>query len=248
AMLKALKDTPINGIANAIDGMALGTAMGYARHKVDVATYTIAVGSNVKADSTDYATAQCAKLDGVIWYDAKLDCKESHIHTSDCFGYIWYQKCADGCAESHTHVTIDGANHSEVTGLNAKMSNLTVDGLGGTAVVDIVTDLSMKDMMESGILTFTEEEKYKLAVLFGCEETTHKTQYMMQDFGCNLGGYFGYNVLYGQMNSGASVTAKEYYKLTHGVTGDLTEDQIAHRDAWQNCTLTEFITALLASF
>ena len=248
AMLKALKDTPINGIANAIDGMALGTAMGYARHEVAIGHYPVTVVDGVKATTADYATAQCAKLDGVIWYDAKLDCKESHTHTSDCFGYIWYQKCADGCAESHTHVTIDGANHSEVTGLNAKMSNLTVDGLGGTAVVDIVTDLSMKDMMESGILTFTEEEKYKLAVLFGCDETTHKTQYMSQDFGCNLGGYFGYNALYGSMNSGASVTVEEYYKLTHGITGDLTEEQLAHRDVWQNCTLTEFISALLASF
>lgn len=248
AMLKALKDTPINGIANAIDGMALGTAMGYARHEVALGHYPITVVDGVKATTADYATAQCAKLDGVIWYDAKFDCKQTHDHTSECFGYVWYQKCADGCAESHTHVTIDGANHSEVTGLNAKMSNLTVDGLGGTAVVDIVTDLSMKDMMESGILTFTEEEKYKLAVLFGCEETTHKTQYMSQDFGCNLGGYFSYNVLYGQLNGGASVTVEEYYKLTHGITGDLTEEQLAHRDLWQNCTLTEFISALLASF
>ena len=249
AMLKALKDTPINGIANAIDGMALGTAMGYARHEVALGHYPIPVVDGVKATSADYTTAQCAKLDGVIWYDAKFDCKKSHDHTSDCFGYVWYQKCADGCAESHTHTTIDGADHIEVTGLNAKMSNLTVKSMGeGNAIVGIVTDLSMKDMMESGILTFTEEEKYKLAVLFGCEETTHKTQYMSQDFGCNLGGYFGYNALYGQLNGGASVTVEEYYKLTHGITGALTEEQLAHRDVWQNCTLTEFISALLASF
>ena len=247
AMLKALKDTPINGIANAIDGMALGTAMGYARHEVAIGHYPVTVVDGVKATSADYTTAQCAKLDGVIWYDAKFDCKKSHDHTSDCFGYVWYQKCADGCAESHTHTTIDGADHIEVTGLNAKMSNLTVKSMGeGNAIVGIVTDLSMKDMMESGILTFTEEEKYKLAVLFGCEETTHKTQYMSQDFGCNLGGYFGYNALYGQLNGGASVTVEEYYKLTHGITGALTEEQLAHRDVWQNCTLTEFISALLA--
>ncbi len=247
AMLKALKDTPINNIATAIDGMALGTSMGFVRREVNVDTYTTAIDTNVKATSADYATAKFAKqLDGK-WYQASFDCKDTHTHNSNCFGYVWYQKCADGCTESHEHVAIDGANHSMVSGLNAKMSNLTVGNMGGTALVDIVTGLSMKDMMDSGILTFTEEEKFKLAVLFGCEESTHKTQLLMQDFGCNLSDYFTYNALC-TTTSRPTVDVEEYYKLTHGITGDLTAEQLAHRDVWQNCTLTEFISALLASF
>ena len=242
AMLKALKDTPIDGIANAIDDMALGTAMGFVRHEVVIGSYPEVVTDEVRATTTDYTTAQCAKLDGVMWYDAKLDCKESHDHKSDCFGYIWYQKCNDGCAESHDHVVIDGADHSMVTGLNAKMSNLTVHSLsksedGDGAIVNIVTSLSMKDMIESGILTISDEDQYKLALLFGCDE--HK---LSDAVTCDITGFLAYKLTMGE------VSAEAYYKLTHGIapSATLTDEQIAHRDLWQNCTLTEFITALLA--
>jgi hypothetical protein len=46
------------------------------------------------------------------------------------------------------------------------------------------------------------------------------------------------------------IEAEQFYKLTHGIDlgDDLTNEQIAPRDLWQDCTLTEFIEALLGNF
>lgn len=260
SMLQALKDTPINGIATAIDGMALGTSMGFVRREMDDTSYTTTVIADVvKTDGANFVK----KHDGV-WCEATTSCEESHAHTADCFDYVWYEKCkldehnhSASCAEpceieKHNHTTdtvIDGANHQKVGGLNAKMANLTIGNMNGQAVVDIVTELSMRDMIDSGILNFTEEEKFKLAILFGCNDADHKVTYMFTDFQCNLAGYFAYNATM-TSTSQPTLTTEQFYRKAHGIADgvDLTDEQLAHRDVWQDCTLTEFIEALLAGF
>ena len=91
-------------------------------------------------------------------------------------------------------------------------------------------------MMDSGILTFTEEEQYKLAILFGCDEYT---TYFGQQFACNMGGFLTYKAMVNK-----SITAKEFFELTHSAySGDIIE----HRDIWQDCTLTDFIKIMLGN-
>ena len=257
AMLKALSDTPINGIATAIDSIALGTSMGFVRREIaDTSSYTeIIVG--IKHDGEKFA-----KLYDGAWCEAVFSCTNeecSHLNT-DCYGYVWYEECqlaehthtepTCGTAgnwtcekEEHSHTTdivIDGVNYKKVGGLNAKMSNLTVGNMGGQAVVDIVTGLSMRDMMDSGILTFAEEEQYKLAILFGCTDCkfTANTLLGAREFSCDIKSYFEYTITAG------SITAKDFFLKAHqNFTGDLTE----HRDQWQDCTLTAFIKIMLGN-
>ena len=118
------------------------------------------------------------------------------------------------------------------------MSNLTVGSMDSNAVLDIVTGLSMRDMIDSGILTFDEEEQYKLAILFGCTDCkfTANTLLGAKEFSCDIKSYFEYTITAG------NITAKDFFLKAHqNFTGDLTE----HRDQWQDCTLTDFITAML---
>ena len=276
AMLKALSDTPINGIATAINSMALGTSMGFVRRKItDTSAYVTAIFDNVKTDGANFV-----RLHDGTWYESTFSCQkevhthtepdcgtagnwtcktEAHTHNCDCYGYVWYEECklaehthepTCGTAgnwicetEAHSHTTdiaIDGVNYKKVGGLNAKMSNLTVGNMGGQAVIDIVTGLSMRDMMDSGILTFAEEEQYKLAILFGCPDCkfTANTLLGAKEFSCDIKSYFEYTITAG------SITAKDFFLKAHqNFTGDLTE----HRDQWQDCTLTDFIKIMLGN-
>ena len=247
-MLQALKDTPINGIGSAINSVALGTSMGFVRREMDDTSYTtniIVEGSNIVVKSNGVEFVKL--LDGT-WYQAEFACKQAHTHNADCYGYVWYQACKADCGhESQEHIVINQANHTRVDGLNAKMSNLTVGNMDGQSVINIVTALSMKDMMDSGILNFDEDQKFKLAILFGCDDTEHKVTFFGTEFDCTLAGYFSYNATM-TAASRPTLTIDQFYKRAHGITDDatLTDEQLAHRDVWQECTLTEFIDALLA--
>ena len=251
-MIVALKDTPINNIAGAIDGMALGTSMGFVRREMDDATYTTEVLSKlgnvvVKTDGTNFVRLHDGK-----WYQAVYSCNQTHDEKhqlgESCYGFVWYEKCT----ESHQHqeeIVIDGQQYKAVGGLNAKMSNLTIGSMGGQAVIDIVTGLSMKDMIDSGILKFTEDDKFKLSLLFGCTDGSHNVTFLGQSFACNISGYFAYNAALATMGR-PTVEVDAYYKQAHGIetSATLTSEQLAHRDLWQNCTLTQFIETLLGNF
>ncbi len=240
-MLKALKDTPIDGIGNAINTMALGTSMGFVRREIDVTTgyTTIDTITTVKTNGTTIVKELDEK-----WYEAVLSCKDTttgKTHDESCYDFVWYEECKGDCGhtyEQHIELT-ETINGVKVTGLNAKMANLTVQTMGGNAFVEIVNGLSMRDMIDSGVLTFNNEEKYKLAIMFGCNE--HSINGEITSFSCNMAGYFAYKI----NNSGA--TAEEFYKKCHNITNEsLTTQQLEHRDQWQDCTLDEFISALLS--
>lgn len=244
SMLRALKDTPIDGIGNAINTMALGTSMGFVRREIaDTTSYTAVITDKIKANGTGTDALFVKILDGK-WYEAVLSCKESHTHGDDCYDFVWYEKCTlvnhthssscltDCTTKEHSHSTdveIEGVNYLKVTGLNAKMANLTVQTMGGNAFVEIVDELSMRDLIDSGVLTFDEEEKYKLAIMSGCGCSS-----------CNLAGYIAYKAT----PIGSSTTpAQDYFNSCHSTMSE--EERITHRDQWQDCTLNAFISALL---
>ena len=252
SMLKALKDTPINGIGTAINGIALGTSMGYVRNEItNITSYTThVVADQVMANGTDPSSAHFVKELDNTWYEAVFGCKDTHEHTADCYDFVWYEKCAEGCTDdthAHAHAVIDSAKHVKVGGLNAKMSNLTVGNMGGEKIIAIIQNLSMRDMIDSGVLTFNDEQKFKLAIMFGCSDTEHQftktIAFSAKVYKCNIGDYLMYKT------TNTSVTAEIYYRKTHSIDEDtstkLTEEQLVHRDKWQDCTLNEFINALL---
>lgn len=242
SMLRALKDTPIDGIGNAINTMALGTSMGFVRREIaDTTSYTAVITDKIKANGTGTDALFVKELDGK-WYEAVLSCKDSHTHGDDCYDFVWYEKCTlvdhthssscptDCTTKEHSHSTdveIEGEKYLKVTGLNAKMANLTVQTMGGNAFVEIVDGLSMRDLIDSGVLTFDEEEKYKLAIMSGCCSS------------CNLSGY----IMYKTTHTSSTTPAQDYFNSCHSTMSE--EERITHRDQWQDCTLNDFITNLL---
>ncbi len=221
SMLKALKDTPINDISSAIDGMALGTSMGFERN---------------------------------------LTCTETHSHDAGCYESdadgknVWYE-CKD-TTEGHTHVAIGQTEscYTKVTGLNAKMSNLTIGNMSGQALVDIVTSLTMGDMIDSEILVFSPEDEYKLSILY-CQNAghTHSTATIptptppySKPCACTLTEF----IVYSSTNSTDSTTAQAFYEACHtsfGTLNDSNTDYVNHRDAWKQQTFSSFISTLMDS-
>ncbi len=141
-------------------------------------------------------------------------------------------------AEIPTKATsIDGCFKQEVTGLNAKMSDMTMAGFSsGNGLTNVVATLTVKDLIDSGMMSLgdteekAEENSYKFAIIY-CGNSAHN---------CSLQGYI-------LANKTTKESAKDYWLKAHGVTSEneLTEEQTAHRDYWQNQQLSSFIQTLL---
>ena len=313
AILKELSDVKISELSSKLNDIYLGSAMGYNRKETaDLESYVNTVLTDVKADNAN----NYVRFDGKTWYEAELTCNETHAHTVECYGYIWYDqsdKPADGVTKAfvnnkisddiagtvnnltlrklgikgntilnqlqdtkiteigdaisdmklgtvmgyiksddgkwYTHncgITDENHEHGdecytkEVTGLNAKMSNMTMANFSnGDGLTNIVATLTVKELIDSGMLSLgdtdakAEENSYKFAIIYcGQDDET-------EDHNCTLQGY----ALAHQLGT----SAKDYWLKCHGVTDEsaLSTDQIRHRDYWQGQQLSSFIQTLL---
>lgn len=237
-LLAELGDTKIENLSTALDEMRLGVALGYSKKAVSAADYPYDIIDNgtvyVKATSTTLETAQFAMSDNGYngnYYLAKFDCNDdahtlaSH-HTVDCFGYVWYNG-----------ETIDS---NEVKGINDKLASLTINRLGGDDLTNIITSLTIGELMESGMMSLGDtiaeiaENEAKFDIIFH-DTTTHDeqinvgTSLLPINVQCNLAGYFAY------LTQNPSGTAVEFYNM------------FSHTDdpQWKELKLSEFIETLL---
>ena len=111
-IFRELANVPIGDIANQIDSIYIGTVLEYTRKQVaDISGYTAVDDvADVLQNNGEFV-----RKDGDVWYEAKLDCTESHVHNSDCYGFVWYTD------ETHTQA---------VSGLEGIFANSTLNNIG----------------------------------------------------------------------------------------------------------------------
>ncbi len=96
-------------------------------------------------DKAHTHTADC-----YTWYEAELTCTDQsvdHAHNQDCYGYVWYSKCTEGCTHT-SHVTIDGENCVKADALYGAIGSISVGELmdGSTdKLMDTVKTLTLKE-------------------------------------------------------------------------------------------------------
>ena len=111
-IFRQLANVPIGQISAEIDNIYIGTVLEYTRKQVaDISGYTAVDDvADVLQNNGEFV-----RKDGDVWYEAKLDCTESHVHNSDCYGFVWYTD--ETCVQA-------------VSGLEAMLSNSTINTIG----------------------------------------------------------------------------------------------------------------------
>lgn len=111
-IFRQLANVPIGQISAEIDNIYIGTVLEYTRKQVaDISGYTAVDDvADVLQNNGEFV-----RKDGDVWYEAKLDCTESHVHNSDCYGFVWYTD--ETCVQA-------------VSGLEAMLSNATINTIG----------------------------------------------------------------------------------------------------------------------
>lgn len=205
-ILTSLRNVPLSEISGEINDLKLGVVLGYTKkqHSVPVG-YTAFLYND---GNNDYVLHSDGK-----YYHAKLNCKNSaHTsathHTASCYEYVWYESLNPDVVAK---------------GINAKMSNTSINDLGNGGLTGVVQDMSVGDLIDSGMLTLTEENEYKLDIIF---DDTNVTPH------CTLAGYTAYCYAH------PGATAKDYYNSVH-------QGDNSHRGAWKELRLQSFISALL---
>ncbi len=239
-LLKELAQVKIGELSGELDAIYVGIAMNYKRKQVDVSGKSPEL---VVKDETPgrlrhdqiYKSADGSELYFLdtkhnVYYEAQLTCKQSegrdHSHNFTCYGFVWYNCFETG--PDHVH----GEGCEAVKGLNGKISNLRIDELNGTSLSNIATSLTIGDLIDSGMMEMNDNENiYKLAVVFCPDEIT------------TIGDYITQNAL-----SGGNLTFEKYWRDKHSWNGELTSEQIEHRDVWKQIPLKDFISTLLNAF
>lgn len=111
-IFRQLANVPIGQISAEIDNIYIGTVLEYTRKQVaDISGYTAVDDvADVLQNNGEFV-----RKDGDVWYEAKLDCTESHVHNFDCYGFVWYTD--ETCVQA-------------VSGLEAMLSNATINTIG----------------------------------------------------------------------------------------------------------------------
>ena len=241
-LLNELKDVKIKDLSSELNSLYVGTAMGYFR--LEAEGFDTAVGgisglySKTDGGNVYYALFDADKNKK---FNAQLICVDKsseHTHTAACYGYVWYE-CNSSGTEGHTH---SSSCATSVKGLNAKMSNLTLQGLSGNEISKILAGLTLGDLSESGILTGIEGENvYKLAIIT-CKNENHKcnghSSYLVTTHTCTIKDYVAYSAE--QTANGGQPSAKDFWLDTHG---GIEDDE--HLNAWKNLAVAEFMNELL---
>lgn len=247
-LLSELSDVKIGELGTELNNLYVGTAMGYHR-KEAASDYAPNDSDRVRNTSSVYIYDNGgetvyykyhARKDK--YYVAQLTCVEkdrAHVHDDNCYGYIWYN------CESAEHAHNDDC---VVRGLNGKMANLSMNELSNGELDNILRSLTMRDLIDSGILNLNDDDSaYKFAIIF-CGENNHSCNGDDPAHKCTLSGYFAYQTQF--VGSDNTATAQDFWLHTHNYAneGELDENGIAHRDAWEDTSLTEFINKLLGAF
>ncbi len=197
-----------------------------------------------------------------VYYEAQLTCKkELHTHETDvcgdvdedgkgstcgkvehkehtfrCYGFVWYD-CDDrnDADETHSHGTPGGGGQypcSIAKGLNGKIANLRIDELTGSQMTGIAQDLTVGDIMDSGMMTLEPENIALLAIIF--EEDLPEGQ---KHDDCNLTTY-----LMKKATSPESLTAEQFWQEISEHHGSPSEE---HGYEWKNMLLVDFVSEML---
>lgn len=167
-----------------------------------------------------------------------------------------YTKIAAGeCTTSghsygaHWH---DDANN-EVKGVYAKIADMTIEEIsttdteGNSGLEKIMLDLSLGDLVDSGIMDIgtgdvRTQNEYKLRIMTCNDPVNHSFKYSGTTFNCNLAGFFSYKAAL--QIRGETCTAEEFYNKTHGTEADKAQCL----DLWKNVHVKDFMSSLLGGF
>ena len=138
-IFRELANVPIGDIANQIDSIYIGTVLEYTRKQVaDISGYTAVDDvADVLQNNGEFV-----RKDGDVWYEAKLDCTESHVHNSDCYGFVWYTD--ETCVQA-------------VSGLEAMLSNATINTIGDRLKLENFTLAKLGIGCDNNILAYLQD-------------------------------------------------------------------------------------------
>lgn len=138
-IFRELANVPIGDIANQIDSIYIGTVLEYTRKQVaDISGYTAVDDvADVLQNNGEFV-----RRDGDVWYEAKLDCTESHVHNSDCYGFVWYTD--ETCVQA-------------VSGLEAMLSNATIKTIGDRLKLENFTLAKLGIGGDNNILAYLQD-------------------------------------------------------------------------------------------
>ena len=249
ALLTELADVKIGELSKELNNMYVGSAMGYFRMEAGDGFAAVDGISGLYVKTGDNGTAYYAMYDSNKnkTFNAQLTCKDKtseHTHDGSCYNFIWYE-----CERTDEHPHGDECA-KEVKGLNAKMSNLTLEELNGNQLGNMLKTLTMGDLIDSGMMEeLTVENAYKLAIIT-CKNAEHKCTGDSSILGsttihlCSIKDYLTY--VAEQSAKEESASAEEFWKHTHGGNVDGAYDE--HLTEWRNMPLKEFISELLNAF
>lgn len=138
-IFRQLANVPIGQISAEIDNIYIGTVLEYTRKQVaDISGYTAVDDvADVLQNNGEFV-----RKDGDVWYEAKLDCTESHVHNSDCYGFVWYTD--ETCVQA-------------VSGLEAMLSNATIKTIGDRLKLENFTLAKLGIGGDNNILTYLQD-------------------------------------------------------------------------------------------
>lgn len=138
-IFRQLANVPIGQISAEIDNIYIGTVLEYTRKQVaDISGYTAVDDvADVLQNNGEFV-----RKDGDVWYEAKLDCTESHVHNSDCYGFVWYTD------ETHTQA---------VSGLEGIFANSTLNNIGDKLQLENFTLAKLGIGADNNILAYLQD-------------------------------------------------------------------------------------------
>lgn len=138
-IFRQLANVPIGQISAEIDNIYIGTVLEYTRKQVaDISGYTAVDDvADVLQNNGEFV-----RKDGDVWYEAKLDCTESHVHNSDCYGFVWYTD------ETHTQA---------VSGLEGIFANSTLNNIGDKLQLENFTLAKLGIGGDNNILAYLQD-------------------------------------------------------------------------------------------
>ncbi len=147
-MLVSIKDTPISGLNDAINGMYLGDLLKYKRRPVtELESYTsLYADGSVEVRQREGAFAMTD--DGENWYEAAFICDEEHTHGVGCYGFVWYE-AVEGDHEHSESEWVDDVHRVPVTGMMGKLAREKVGNLGN--LNDTVQNFTLQDVLGESV-------------------------------------------------------------------------------------------------
>ena len=138
-IFRQLANVPIGQISAEIDNIYIGTVLEYTRKQVaDISGYTAVDDvADVLQNNGEFV-----RKDGDVWYEAKLDCTESHVHNSDCYGFVWYTD--ETCVQA-------------VSGLEGIFANSTLNNIGDRLKLENFTLAKLGIGCDNNILAYLQD-------------------------------------------------------------------------------------------